>query len=235
MAAHQLDLLAVQDAGEALTPPERALLLASLAPGNPPVAGEPVGRTNARLLRLYEQLAGPLVEGTVACAGCGATVEFAVSTAQLLATEPDIDTAPPPLTVGAASVRWRPVSYDDLVAAAAAVDAEHAVAEVLARCLEAADDIREAAALRPKVSTAMATADPLAELDLDLACPECGAAVRAELDVLGFTWAQVRTQAENLLVEVDALARVYSWSEAEILALPPARRRRFVELATGGL
>ena len=228
-----LDLLAVQDAGEALSPPERALLLADHAPGTPRRVDEPVGRTNARLLRLYGELAGPLVEGTVGCPRCAVTVEFAAPVAELLAAEKAIDVAPPPLADGGTTVSWRPVSYDDLVAAVRAPDAEQGVAEVLARCIQGVEG-EVTAALRPRVSAAMAHADPLAEIELDLVCPECGAGVRALLDVLGFIWSQVVAQSQALLVEVDTLARVYSWSEAEILALPRARRRRFVELATGG-
>jgi hypothetical protein len=225
-----LDLLALQDAGEALSPPRRALLLAGQATGPALAADEPVGRVHARLLRLHEELAGPTLEGTVACASCGATVEFGVECSELLGAEGDIVADPPPLD----GVAWRPVSYDDLAVAADAPDGHQAVAAVLARCAPGHATGNRAGELRPALSEAMAAADPLAEIELDLTCPDCSVPVRAELDVPAFTWAQVVTQAQALLVEVDALARVYSWSEAEILALSGARRRRFVELATGG-
>jgi hypothetical protein len=34
-------------------------------------------------------------------------------------------------------------------------------------------------------------------------------------------------------MEVDALARAYGWREADILALSPARRAAYLELARG--
>jgi hypothetical protein len=34
----------------------------------------------------------------------------------------------------------------------------------------------------------------------------------------------------GLLLEIDQLARAYHWSEADILAIPAARRRRYLAL-----
>ncbi len=225
-----LDLLSVLDAGETLSRPERALLLAAQAPGvpGPPAEDEPVGATTARLLALHATLAGPALEGTVACSACGATVEFSAVGDDLLAggVSPGSAGAPDPVE----GVRWRPVSYADLVAAARAEDETAGVGVVLKRCVEGPVSPE----VRARLVERMAEADPLAEIELDLTCAECGEAVRALLDVLDFTWAQVVAQAQALLADVDTLARAYSWSESEILALPRARRRRFVDLVTGG-
>lgn len=225
-----LDLLSLEDAGEALSPPRRALLLAEQAPGPPVEPREPVGRTHARLLRLHQELAGSTLDGTVGCPSCAATVELSVDCEELLASMPEVPVQPAPLASGSGFVTWRPVSYDDLAAAAEAEDGGRAVAEVLSRCVDG--EVTEQ--LRPALCTAMAAADPLAEIEVELACPECEEPVHALLDVLDFTWAQLVARAQALLLEVDVLARAYSWSEADILALSAARRRRFVELATGG-
>ncbi len=225
-----LDLLTLEDLGEALSPPRRALLLAAHAPGSPPEPGEPVGRTHARLLRLHQELAGSTLEGTVGCPSCAAAVELRMDAGELLESEPEVRAEPAPLTTPQGALTWRPVSYDDLAAAADAGDDGQAVAAVLSRCVDG--EVTEQ--LRPTLCAAMAEADPLAEIEVELACPECGEPVHALLDVLEFTWAQLVVRAHALLAEIDVLARVYSWSEPEILALPDARRRRFVELAVGG-
>lgn len=222
-----LDLLFVLDAGERLSLPERAMLLAEYAPGAGREPLEPVGRTTARLLALFEELGGPELEGTAECRGCGATAEFAVATADLAQAAPEANAG----WHTSGGTRWRPVSYDDLVVAVQADDDAAAVDAVLARCLDGASVGPDE---RARLVEAMALADPLAEVDLDLTCPECAAPVRAVLDVVEFTWSRVVAQAQVLLLDIDALARAYSWSEAEILALPPVRRRRFVDLVTGG-
>lgn len=220
------DLLAAHDAGEALSPPERALLLARFVGHEQPDPLEPVGITTARLLGLYEQLTGPELAGTATCPGCDAIVEFTVEISALLALESGIVVEPVHLDHAGAELNCRPISYGDLVAASSAPDA---VTALLERCV----DGPVPAAARAVVSDTLAAADPLAEVQLDLACPDCGAEVRAELDVITFTWSRIVAGAEALLSEVDVLARVYSWSESEILALSPGRRRRFVALAAG--
>ncbi len=226
-----IDLLSVLDAGEQLTLPERAVLLAEHAPGPGRVHLEPVGRTTELLLGLLEQLGGPTLEATAECRGCGATAEFALDLGDLASMAPGRGAA----WGDVEGVRWRPVSYDDLIVAARAADAAGGVQAVLERCVAGAaggaGDID--ADLRGRLSEAMAQADPLAEIDIELTCPDCEAEVPTTLDVVEFTWAHVVAQAQTLLLEVDALARAYSWSETEILALPPARRRRYVDLVAG--
>ena len=37
-------------------------------------------------------------------------------------------------------------------------------------------------------------------------------------------------RAKRLLMDVHLLARAYGWSEAEVLALSPARRRFYLEM-----
>jgi hypothetical protein len=106
------ELLDAHAAGHGASAPQRALLLAALssvadpdepagprAPG-PDLAAEPVGRITARLLRLRERLAGPLMEATVPCTACPATVEFTADTRDLLALEGKIIDAPSPLLFG---------------------------------------------------------------------------------------------------------------------------------------
>lgn len=226
------DLLEVRDAGESITGPERALLLAGLVtPPADPQQLEPLGRTTAKLLRLHEHLAGPLLEGTVPCPACAATVEFGLETRALLALESGIVDEPAPLLVEGEQVAWRPVAYADLVTAFAE-EPERVDDKVLSRCVDEPGR-RLAPQTRAEVVAAMAEADPLAEISMDLACPECGGQVLASLDVVRFAWAEVEARAGTLMAEVDALARAYSWSEAAILAMPARRRERFVALVTG--
>jgi hypothetical protein len=49
--------------------------------------------------------------------------------------------------------------------------------------------------------------------------------------VADFLAVEVAGLAKQQLLEVAILARAYGWSEAAILAMPPARRRVYRELA----
>jgi hypothetical protein len=76
----------------------------------------------------------------------------------------------------------------------------------------------------------LASADPLAETRLALACPSCHHAWDAGFDIGQFVWAEVEALARRVLWEVHALASAYGWSESITLALSPARRAMYLQL-----
>jgi hypothetical protein len=82
------------------------------------------------------------------------------------------------------------------------------------------------------LSKRLEAADPLAVIQLQSTCPECGHTNTAILDPGAVVWSEVRSEADRLLYEVDVLARRYGWTEEEILNLGPRRRRAYLELET---
>lgn len=77
-------------------------------------------------------------------------------------------------------------------------------------------------------------ADPALAMTFALTCPECGAAMDEVFDPAAWLWAEIEDIARGLLREVVRLARAFGWSEAEILAMPRARRALYLaELAEG--
>jgi hypothetical protein len=87
------------------------------------------------------------------------------------------------------------------------------------------------ARLRRRVEAAMEALAPSLVAELRAACPECGAEVMVFFDARRFCLRELRGRASFLFQEVDLLARRYHWPEAEILAMPLARRASYVELA----
>jgi hypothetical protein len=65
---------------------------------------------------------------------------------------------------------------------------------------------------------------------VSLDCPECGAGFDADLDPAAFVWAEVEARARRVLIEVDALARAYGWTEADVLALSESRRAAYLAI-----
>ena len=82
------------------------------------------------------------------------------------------------------------------------------------------------------VAEQMAARDPLAEIELALACPACGHQWQLVFDIASFLWLKIEMQARRLLREVHALARAYGWREADILALSPGRRQAYLEMVS---
>lgn len=67
-------------------------------------------------------------------------------------------------------------------------------------------------------------ADPYTALNLESECPHCAAAVSQPLNLEGALLQRLQSALTERLRDVHRLARVYHWSEAEILALPSGRR-----------
>jgi hypothetical protein len=209
---------------EGRDPVERSLALVAAAGREPDeVARLPLGRRDAILLELY---AGETLDATAECPSCGERAEFSVGTRELLARG---EAAAEPRPVG--SVVWRPPDSRDVAAAAGSGDLASAERVLLERCAGFADLPRE---VREAVAGAMAEADPLAEVLVDVSCPACGEGFVADLDVGAFAWAEVRARAQRLIHDVDTLARAYGWTEAEVLALGERRRAAYLELAAAG-
>ena len=108
------------------------------------------------------------------------------------------------------------------------------------RCIEAAcknAEMIDAAALPhdvvEAVGTAMALADPQAEVRIALTCPSCSHQWSSLFDILSFLWGEIEDWARRLMAEVHVLASAYGWSEREIVALSPRRRRMYLEMVNG--
>ena len=206
-------------------PVERSLALAAASGRDlDELAALPIGQRDALLLELH---AGEALAATAECPACGEQAEFAIEAHELIARG---RSAEEPVPVE--SVVWRSPDSRDVAAAAAADDAEAAERVLLERCAGAADLPAE---VRAAVVRAMAEADPLAEVLVDVSCPACGEGFVADVDVAGFVWAELQARARRLLREVDVLARAYGWTEAEVLALGDRRRGAYLEFAEAGV
>lgn len=237
-AARLLDLL---DRGASQHPVERALsLLAEATPGasTEALAALPIGRRDQRLLHIYAELFPAPIRGRSACPSCGVAVEVSVSARELLLESPEPDE---PIAVRAEgfSALVRLPNSTDLRAAVRAPSAAQARAAVLSRVVlsvrRGEDEARVSEmppALVEAIDAALAAADPQADLELTPVCPGCGQQWSVVFDPEDALWTRIRALGERTLDEVDALARVYHWSEAEILQLSPQRRARYIARVT---
>ncbi|GAB2895446.1 T4 family baseplate hub assembly chaperone [Streptomyces mayteni] len=242
-------LLAVWEAGLATGGVGRALLLHSAArpaAGTDELLATPVGRRDADLFALRAALFGDRMDVRVTCEECEQEMEFGFSAAQAVAARPraggplaEESSAVDSLVVeeGGWTVRFRLPTTGDLAAAEEAGGPEPARRLLLRRCVltaelngtpKAAERLPEP--VQRRITEAAAEADPRADIRLAVACPECGHRASAELDIAAHLWAELDAWAQTTLLDVHLLASAYGWSEAEILALSPLRRRYYLEL-----
>lgn len=231
-------LLSVWERGASRHALDRSALLAAVARPQWPaaeIADLPLGAVNASLLRLRSASFGPHIAGHADCTQCGQRLAFTVDTRQLLppAHGDDGDDDPAPRETEVAGLRVRAPSLRDLAAVATQTNSRQAARALLARCTLAGDLAQiDDAALR-QVEDALDALDPQADLVLALHCVACGHAGGAQLDAGALLWEEIEARARTLLGEVHRLASAYGWSEAQILALSPARRAGYLAMVGG--
>jgi hypothetical protein len=74
----------------------------------------------------------------------------------------------------------------------------------------------------------LAERDPLTVLELDAVCPDCGEINKVEFDLEQRILRLLAEEQRRLIDDVHTLAAMYHWSEADICALPPWRRRAYL-------
>jgi hypothetical protein len=239
------EILTVWERGNESPPAERALLLLSAADDDQaepaPFARLPIGRRDARLLELRQQLFGAELPCLATCPACGEQLECSLDAAGVLG-EPDAggERAAGFVQVGDHEVAFRLPTAGDLLALSPAAEIPENRLRLLSACLVyarrngrklAARDLPEPVVAA--VSGRMAELDPQADLQLRLDCPECGHQWDAPFDIASYLWQEIHAAATRLLREVHELASTYGWPEADILALTPPRRAAYLELIRG--
>lgn len=236
MTARQVGLRApaaldVWEAGLAMTPAARALLLLGAA-GHRDAGDWAVGERDRALIRDCVP-AGRSLDAVTECPDCGAQLDIELDPAAL---------ATP--TTGESQVS---VEYDgyrivarlptgaDLAQLPGSMSDDELRRALLDRCVLSADlaGVVMATATLPEavvqaVESALEAADPGADIRLALSCAECGAEWSETLDPVRFAWTSAEVAARRLAVDVHVLAQAYGWSEAEILGLSPFRRRLYL-------
>jgi hypothetical protein len=199
-----------------------------------------IGERDALLLSQREWMFGPHLEATASCPTCGERLEFSLTIDGLRAVPPVTDASNLGQTVsGSAAVDAYQVEFR----APTIADTQRAtnLHELLQRCLIRATRAGELQAINElpptvieAVSRQMADADPQANIELALNCPACGQEWSATFDIAAFLWQELHTWAQRTLLDIHQLAGAYGWSEAEILALSPARRQIYLTMIGAG-
>lgn len=231
-------LLDVWERGHASPPARQALLLlAAACPEEAPEerAGRSVGRRDADLMTLRTWTFGDRLDGVVTCPACQEMLELDLPVAALMAEPPADDTSELEVRRDGFRVRFRLPTAADLaeVVGGPGSGPRH----LLARCVVEAE--RGGEPVGPDelpdpvvgaVGERMGSADPRADVAVDLTCPACHHGWEVRFDIVSFFWTEIDRWARRTLRDVHALARAYGWSEAEILALSAWRRQGYLSL-----
>jgi hypothetical protein len=235
------ELLTVWEHGVNQRPSQRALALLAVACADdtPPdqFARLSIGQRDEKLLKLRERIFGPRLAATSACPACHEVLEFTVKAADIRVA-PVVDPGDGiNLAHADYELQFRLPNTLDLAALDPTADRESNRRHLLSLCVTRARrggvDVAPAelpSELLTAVSERMAEADPQADVQLDLACPQCEHRWQTPFDIVSFFWSEINAWALRILNDVHALASAYGWREEDILALTPARRQAYLEL-----
>lgn len=190
-----------------------------------------LGARNLGLLALRNTIFNRQWSLRSACPACAAECEFTidcVALAEQLGAQPNGERGA--IEWQGRSLSARAPTIDDLMAIAGEADGADAARMLLARCLEGADGLALDESAIDRLERHLESLDPAATISFQLRCVGCDHEWSSLLDVGEALSAELQRSAERTLTEVDALARAYGWTEAEVLQLSPVRRAAYLQL-----
>jgi hypothetical protein len=239
-ALSAVELLNAWDDSAAQAPLERALELLAVAfpeASADSLAALSIGQRDARLLMLRQALWGPHMPAVVACPACRDQLELSLDSRNMLADSRLEQPGEMSLDISGYSLTFRLPTSFDLMAGPNEADSEAARTMLLQRCLLSAHQQGNLidSNLLPEeviqgVVQSMSEADPLADIQLRLACPSCQHTWRSAFDIVSFLWTEIEAWAKRILRDIHTLAAAYGWCERDILSLSPMRRQRYLEM-----
>lgn len=209
-------ILELYEEGMTAGPSGRARLLCTAAGDDPDHA--PLGDVDRAIWTLHNRLfAGSACDAIATCPHCGALAEF---------TLPADMTLPERSGNSPVTVPFEGRTYALRLPRLA--DMSNGAPDLVAIGPDAPWDAPGFATL---AEDALDRADPGMRPQLGLVCETCEQPATLTFDVSGWVWAKIALAAPRLIDEVARLARAFGWSEADILALSPARRAHYLKAA----
>src|SRR6476469_2385503 len=230
------EMIAIWERGAAQHPVDRALTLLEACCGEPRdrLAQASIGQRDALLVLVHQQLFGDVLQAFAECPQCRERLEYSLSTREIAARSQTggIDSESHLSFVdGGMQVQLRLPNSFDLGAVAACTDMATARRLLAERCVLEMTCERRAVPFSEltdsaidRIAAHLASADPQADVVIDLTCAACRHAWQVILEIESFLWIKISALAKRLLRDVHALARAYGWSEQETLSLSPLRR-----------
>jgi hypothetical protein len=189
----------------------------------------PASSRDRLVLMIRQRLVSTPLRAEPVCSACGETYELTLNPDDFGLAED----APWPepgfrvVSVADRELRLRPVNLGDLLAVETELHPDQA-ANLLA---ERVCDKQEDGVSLDLLADALETLDPAADIWLEIRCPECGSPQSVAFDPVHFVAHEICLLSQKILRDVVDIARVFHWSEGDILALPERRRAYYVSEA----
>ncbi|MBL4789036.1 MAG: hypothetical protein JKY60_08275 [Kordiimonadaceae bacterium] len=234
-------LMALMEAGAGRSDIDRAqLMLAWRYPERDwqDIAELPVGKRDAQLLFLRQELFGDKSKLRCRCPQCEAMFEFYVDIPEILSADcaPKSRATEIGVETGGYHFRLRALDGRDLASLPNHLSNEDAVRFLAVRVILSVQDADGQPVENPAagdiseewikvLSSALGDADPLSVVAFGVKCADCNNTWRAFFDAGHLLWGELEAENRAALEEIHLLAKNYGWREADIVAIPQQRRR----------
>ena len=198
----------------------------------------PIGQRDALLMRLYAATFGTVVQACHRCPACDEKVEVDLALTEFLASDvPPVE--PLEFHYEGYDVSFRLPDSRDLTGILnmeSEADARRFLASECIREIRENDSVVERYLLDDSfvmtLSSQIAESDALAEIEIELKCPDCDHLWNSSFDIGSFFWSRIESGARRLMSDVALLASRFGWSEQAILEMSPHRRETYLNLSS---
>jgi hypothetical protein len=235
-------LLQAWEGGQRQLHVEKALTLLATAYPNATretLATLSIGERDAGLITLREKLFGPQFNSLTDCPACGEPLELNFNVADIRASSVPSE-LPLSLSQSGHELQLRLPNSLDLLSLTECSSVAEMRARLFDLCVlsvfreDRAGEVKEIpAGIVELAIERMGEADPQADVEVHLTCPDCRHEWQTGFDIVSYLWSELHTWALQLLREIHLLASSYGWQESDILSMNTQRRRRYLEMLVG--
>jgi len=188
------------------------------------------------LAAIYQRAFGKKIDSTATCTACSSPYDLGFALEDLFAAL-DRSTGSSTTQVlddgtfrTSSGLRFRlPTARDEMEVSELPLEkAEQALASLCIVESSAGDSLST-------LEDAIEEVAPVLDLDIDTACPECGARQGVRFDMQFYLLSAIERERAHVLREIHRIASAYGWSLEEILVLERNDRRALVQLIEGDL
>jgi hypothetical protein len=189
------------------------------------------------VMRLFELTCGSTLNAVLHCPGedCNMPLEVTLSLAEMATDQRPVAARYFRLRLSSESFReveFRLPTGADQEALIGIDNENRAVSMLLARCtgLDESEVAAFSEPARHEIEMEMEKFAPHVDLEVEATCPECGRLFSGQAAWPIHCLGDMMSQSAGLEREVHLLAWHYHWSEADVLSMPRAKRRRYIDL-----
>lgn len=221
---------------------QRALNLLSVASpelDQNAIAKLSIGERNARLLEVRELMFGTCLKNMTDCPKCSEIIEWETNMREICAqlAQRHDTSGEYNLDVDGYCIQFRLPNSSDISAVIINETETADPKKLLAKCIldmeyngnrcdidDLPDEVIQA------LNRRMEEENPQADIRVVLNCPQCSHQWEAYFDIASYLWTEINWWAERTLQDVHILAKVYGWSEHDILSMSPVRRQFYIDM-----